>query len=117
MWNSDVPFMQVYFCEGPSTTEKMTCEIMVAGEIVSFDAANYSGLVSDKPNRVEFGHYVKSENNPGVEEWVCELGLEYSFRGKMVIATVFSSEFEKSYPLGMTINLTPCEPKYNYTYY
>lgn len=116
-WDSEDPYMQVYFCEGPSTIEKMTCEIMVDGKPVSFEAACRIGVAGGNPNKVEFGHYVVSEEDPEIKEWVCELGIEYKFRGKNVVATVYSSVFEKDYPVGIEIPLTPRESKYNYTYY
>ena len=115
-WDSEEPYMQVYFCEGPSTVKKMTCEIMVDGKPVSFEAAAPVMLHGDRLNKIEFGHYVESEKDSDTKEWACELAIEYKFRGKNVIATVYSSIFEE-YPVGMEIALTPREPKYNYTYY
>ena len=115
-WDSESPYMHVYFCEGPSTAQKMTCEIKVGGEVVTFEASTRGGAVYDH-NKYEFGHYAESEEEPGEKEWVCELGFEVSFSGKNVIATIYSSQYTEDYPVGMEIPLTPREPKYNYTYY
>jgi hypothetical protein len=115
-WDSEEPYMQVYFCEGPKTVEKMTCEIMVEGKSVSLEASSPRVPHYERADKVEFGHYIESEEDPDTKEWVCELAIEYKFRGKNVVATVYSSNFEE-YPVGMEITLTPREPKYNYTYY
>lgn len=115
-WDSESPYMHVYFCEGPSTAQKMTCQIKDGGDIVSFEAAVRGGTVHDR-NKYEFGHYVESQEESGEKEWVCELGLEVSFSGKNVIATIYSSQYTEEYPVGMEITLTPREPKHNYTYY